>query len=86
MLRRKPMKRNRIRQALVIVVSFLFLRPHFVIADQYDRLESEGHLIYQQLKKSKICKESEVGKGWTDCHLKAYGTEVLLVGATGTDA
>jgi len=25
-----------------------------------------------------------IGKGWTDCSFKAYGTEVLLVGAIGT--
>lgn len=53
-------------------------------ADQCDRLESEERLIYQQFKKTKICKESTIGKGWTDCSFKAYGTEVLLVGALGT--
>ena len=53
-------------------------------AAQCDRMESEGRLLYQQFKKTKACRESDIGKGWTDCHFKAYGTEILLVGAIGT--
>lgn len=53
-------------------------------ADQCSKLGSEGLLIHQQFKKSKVCKESTINSGWTDCFFKAYGTNILLVGAIGT--
>jgi len=47
-------------------------------------LENKNLLLHQQFKNSKICKESEIGEGWTDCSFKAKGTEIILVGAIGT--
>ena len=54
------------------------------IADQCEKLAKEGLLIYQQFKKSKMCKDSTINAGWTDCLFKAYGTNILLSGAIGT--
>lgn len=68
----------------VLVTIILLWNGEVTNADQCTRIETEGHLIYQQLKKTKICKESEIGRGWTDCSFKAYGTEILLVGSIGT--
>ena len=48
------------------------------IADQCEKLDKEGLLIYQQFKKSKMCKDSTINAGWTDCLFKAYGTNILL--------
>ena len=47
-------------------------------------MENNKLLLHQQFKSSKVCEESEVGKGWADCSFKAKGTEILLVGAIGT--
>jgi hypothetical protein len=41
-------------------------------ADQCEKLEREERLIHQQFKKSKICRDSKIGKGWTDCEFTAY--------------
>jgi len=79
----KTMDWKRLKQALM-VVGTLLVSFQSAYADECNRLEREGRLIYQQFKSTKVCKESEVGTGWTDCHFKAYGTVVLLVGAIGT--
>lgn len=52
---------------------------------QCEVMESKGQLLYQQFKASKICKESAITKGWTDCVFKAGSTEILLAGAIGVD-
>src|SRR5262245_11655572 len=65
--------------------SALLLIVQVAGADQCDKLEREGRLIHQQFKKTKICRESKIGKGWTDCEFTAYGTSILLVGAIGTN-
>ena len=74
------------RRCLLCAILFLFstLCPVSGSADQCSKLESEGFLIHQQFKKSKTCKESTINPGWTDCFFKAYGTNILLVGAIGT--
>lgn len=54
--------------------------------NQCDRLENNGRLLHQQFKKTKVCKDSKIGKGWTDCYFEAYGTEIQLVGAIGPTA
>lgn len=77
-------KFQKIILVLVLVTIILVLNSEITNADQCTRMETEGHLIYQQLKKTKICKESEIGRGWTDCYFKAYGTEILLAGSIGT--
>jgi hypothetical protein len=33
---------------------------------------------------SKVCKESAINRGWTDCFFEAYGTTILLAGVIGT--
>lgn len=48
-----------------------------------DTLESQGKLLHQKFRASKICTESTVGKGWTDCVFRADGTQLRLVGAIG---
>lgn len=48
-------------------------------------LEREGGLIAQRFKRSKVCTESKEIKGWTDCRMKAGGTEVWIHGALGAD-
>ncbi|MGH8060136.1 MAG: peptidoglycan-binding domain-containing protein [Candidatus Entotheonellia bacterium] len=48
-------------------------------------MKSQGQLLYQQFKASKICKESAITKGWTDCVFKAGSTEILLAGAIGME-
>jgi hypothetical protein len=42
-------------------------------------------LLYQLFKQSKVCKKSKYDSRFTDCLFKANGTEILLVGAIGTD-
>ncbi|WP_404692238.1 hypothetical protein, partial [Raoultella ornithinolytica] len=49
------------------------------IADQCEKLDKEGLLIYQQFKKSKMCKDSTINAGWTDCLFKAYGTKEVAI-------
>ena len=44
-------------------------------------MEENGLLLYQQLGKVRICKDSGRGDGLTDCHFKSGNTEILLVGA-----
>lgn len=53
--------------------------------DQCEVMKSQQQLLYQQFKASKICKESAIAKGWTDCVFKAGSTEILLAGAIGMD-
>ena len=75
---------NTFTTTLFVFASLLVLSTGPVAADQCARMESDGRLIFQQFKKSKVCKGSDVAEGWTDCNFKAYGTEILLVGAIGT--
>jgi hypothetical protein len=85
MLGGKLMKKlQKIILGQVLATIILLLNSEVTNADQCARMETEGHLIYQQLKRTKICKESAIGRGWTDCNFKAYGTELLLVGSIGT--
>lgn len=74
--------RLRLLSAVLLISSFLY--PVAGSADQCSKLESEGLLLHQQFKKSKVCKESTINRGWTDCFFKAYGTTILLAGAIGT--
>ena len=53
--------------------------------ERCEQMESQNQLLYQQFKASKSCKESAIGRGWTDCVFKAGRTEILLVGAIGMD-
>jgi len=70
--------------AVMLLVTFL-LSAQLAGADQCEKLEKEERLIHQQFKKQKICTESKIGRGWTDCEFTAYGTSLLLVGAIGTN-
>ena len=72
------------RKLLVTVgITFIFAFSSTATADFCETMEREGPLIFQQMKKSKMCKDSAVGKGWTDCWFKGGGTEILLAGAIG---
>jgi hypothetical protein len=48
-------------------------------------LEEKGLLLSQQFKKNKVCRESKIVKGWTDCLFRVGNTEILIVGAGGRD-
>jgi len=85
MSKKQKLRNTKITQLIFLVVSFLVVVNEPVAADQCTRMENEERLIYQQLKKSKVCKESNVGQGWTDCFFSALGTQVLLAGAKGTE-
>ncbi|MEX0634955.1 hypothetical protein M8494_36605 [Serratia ureilytica] len=54
------------------------------LADQLRKLDKEGFYYVSGFKKSKMCKDSTINAGWTDCLFKAYGTNILLSGAIGT--
>jgi hypothetical protein len=74
--------RFRLFSTVLLISSLLY--QIVVGADQCLRLEGEGLLLYQQFKKSKVCRESTIDKEWTDCFFKAYGSTILLAGAIGT--
>ena len=72
---------------LGLVLVFAWVAPlHAAPLEPCERMESQNQLLYQQFKASKTCKESAIGRGWTDCVFKAGRTEILLVGAIGMDA
>jgi hypothetical protein len=54
-------------------------------ANRCKDMEHQGHLISQQLKRTKVCTESKITRGWTDCHFQAGATEIVLAGAIGLD-
>jgi len=66
--------------ALLAVVNFV---PVAARADRCLELEEKGLLLSQQLKKNKVCRESKIVRGWTDCLFRVGNTEILLVGAIG---
>ena len=66
--------------ALLTVVSFV---PVAARADRCSELEEKGLLLSQQFKKNKVCRESKIVRGWTDCLFRVRNTEILIVGAIG---
>jgi Putative peptidoglycan binding domain len=72
------------------VLAMMVLAPLAIVhiceaADVCRQLESEGRLVAHQLRASKICTESQLRSGWTDCRFSADATTILLGGAIGTD-
>ena len=69
-----------------LILVFAWVAPlHADPLEPCERMKSQNQLLYQQLKASKSCKESAIGRGWTDCVFKAGRTEILFVGAIGMD-
>ena len=66
--------------ALLTAVSLV---PVTVRADRCSELEEKGLLLSQQFKKNKVCRESKIVRGWTDCLFRVGNTEILIVGAMG---
>lgn len=58
--------------------------PVRAFADRCQEMEQEGLLLYQQFKSGKVCKAAGKKRNVTDCLFRTGGTEILLVGATGT--
>lgn len=74
---RKPRK-----WALAVVMYALFAGPTLVPAettvDRCQEMEETGLLLYQQFRKGKVCKDSEIAEGWTDCLFSVGHTEILV--------
>ena len=70
---------------LFAVLAVVSVAPVAVRADPCSELEEKGLLLSQQFKKNKVCRESKIVKGWTDCLFRVGNTEILIVGAGGRD-
>jgi hypothetical protein len=78
--KRHPLLMLCILCALLTVVTLV---PVAVRADRCSELEEKGLLLSQQFEKNKVCRESKIVKGWTDCLFRVGNTEILIVGAMG---
>ena len=65
------------------MLTVVSLVPVAVRADRCSELEEKGLLLSQQFKKNKVCRESKIVRGWTDCLFRVGNTEILIVGAIG---
>jgi len=65
-------------------IAFVLI-PGSVFADSCSEMEEAGKLLHQQFKSTKVCTESDISTGWTDCTFRAGDTKVLLAGALGMD-
>lgn len=80
---RSPMHRHAKPASLATIMLCACALMGQASLDVCSKLEAGRRLVHLQLRDSKLCTESTVAKGWTDCTFRAGGTTLRLVGALG---